>query len=48
VNLARSITTAEVPLRRTSSLLTQMGTTLKNTIKWNISASLMNNFIGGI
>ena len=47
-NLARSIATAEAPMQRVSNILSQMGTTLKNTIKWNISASIINGFVGGI
>ncbi len=46
--LAQSITTAEVPIRRTNTLLTEFATTLKNTARWQISSSIMNSFVGAI
>jgi hypothetical protein len=33
-----------VPLRRSSGLLSSLGTTLKNTVKWQISSSLIQGF----
>lgn len=47
-NLAQSITTAEVPLKRANSVLTEFATTLKNTARWQISSSIMNSFVGSI
>lgn len=44
--LATSITHAEVPLRRTNALLSEFGTTLKNTVRWQISSSLLHGFMG--
>jgi TP901 family phage tail tape measure protein len=35
-------------LRQTNTLLDRMGETLSNTIKWGISSSLMNQFVGSI
>ena len=46
--LAQSITTAEVPLRRSSALLREFGTTLKNTTRWQISSSVVHGFMGAI
>jgi hypothetical protein len=39
---------AEVPLGRTNKLLTSLGTTLKNTIKWQLSSSMLHGFIRAI
>ena len=46
--LAQSIITAEVPLRRSSALLREFGTTLKNTTRWQISSSVVHGFMGAI
>lgn len=46
--LAQSITKAELPLRRSSDLLVRFGTTLKNTVRWQISSALLHGFIGSI
>ena len=37
-----------MPLRRGNSLLTQFYTTLKNTARWQLSASLIRGFTSGI
>jgi hypothetical protein len=47
-SLAQSVANSEVPLRRTSALLTEMGTVLKNTIKWQISSSMLHGFMGAM
>lgn len=46
--LAQSITTAEIPLRRSSGLLTQFATTLKNTVRWQLSSSVLHGFMGAV
>ena len=46
--LAQSITTAEIPLRRSSGLLTEFATTLKNTVRWQISSSILHGFMGAV
>lgn len=46
--LAMSISTAELPLRRTSNLVTQLGVTLKNTAKWQLSSSMLHGFMSAI
>lgn len=46
--LATAISQADIPLRRTNKLLTEMGTVLKNTIKWQISSSAIHGFMGAI
>lgn len=46
--LARSITTAEIPLKRTNTLLSEFATTLKNTARWQISSSILHGFMGSL
>lgn len=48
VNLAQSIVTAEVPLKRTNTLLNNFAVTLKNTAKWQLSSSLLHGFMGSL
>ena len=46
--LARAVSNSEVPIMKVSNLFTQLGTTLKNTIKWQISSTAIHAFIGGL
>ena len=46
--LARSIATAEIPLRRTNSLLNDFAVTMKNTVKWQLSSSIMHGFLSSV
>jgi TP901 family phage tail tape measure protein len=46
--IAKSISTAEVPLKRTSSLLSEFSTTLKNTARWQLSSSILHGFMGSL
>ena len=48
LKLSQSIITAEAPLKRTSTLLTQFKTTLANTARWQISSSVLHGFMGAI
>jgi len=48
MKLTQSILTAEIPLKKTSTLLTQFSNTLKNTARWQISSSLLHGFMGSI
>ena len=47
-SLARSITLAETPMRSLSAKLTELGTTLKNTARWQISSSILHGFMGTV
>ena len=47
-NLATSVTQAELPLKRTNSLLKEFGTTLANTARWQISSSILHGFMGSL
>ena len=40
--LARSISQAEVPLKKSNKLLEEFSTTLKNTARWQISSSILH------
>ena len=46
--LAQSITTAEIPLKRSNALLAEFGTTIKNTARWQLSSSILHGFIGSL
>ena len=46
--LTQSIMSAEVPLKRTSTLLSNFATTLKNTAKWQISSSILHGFMSSV
>lgn len=46
MSLARSIATAEVPTARLSAKLVKFGQTIKNTINWQISSSIVHGIVG--
>lgn len=46
--LAQSITDAEVPLRRTSNLMTELWATMKNTMRWQFTSSAMHGFMSAV
>ena len=46
--IAKGALTTNVKLKETNSLLDRMGNTLINTIKWNISSSVVNSFTNSI
>ena len=46
--LTQAVVTAEVPLKRTSTLLSNFATTLKNTARWQISSSILHGFMGSL
>ena len=48
MSLSKSILSAEVPLRRTSTLLNGLWTTMKNTARWQLSSSMLHGFMGTI
>ena len=48
VQLARSISAAEVPLKRSNTMLSEFLVTLKNTARWQISSSIMHGFMGSV
>ena len=46
--LASSITNAHMPIKQTSKLLTNFATTMKNTIKWQLSSNLVHGLQSGL
>jgi TP901 family phage tail tape measure protein len=48
LQLARSISQAEAPAIRMSNTLREMGNTLKNTVRWQLSSSMLHGFMGAV
>ena len=48
IQLTDAIQGAEIPLRRTGKLASELWTTLKNTARWQISASIIQGFQGAL
>lgn len=48
LNLAKTVATAETPVRNINGQLNEMWTTLKNTARWQISSSVLHGFMGAI
>lgn len=48
LKLAQAIATADTPVTRVNKKLVEMGTVLKNTIRWQISSSAVHGFSGAI
>lgn len=46
-DLARSVTTAEAPLKRTSKLVDDLKRSLKGALNWQISSNVIQGLIGG-
>ena len=48
LKVAQSITAAELPLRRTNTLMNELWTTMKNTMRWQLTSSALHGFVGSI
>lgn len=48
LGLAKSVVSTQAPVKQANTMLTQLGTTLKNTARWQLSSSMLHAFIGGI
>lgn len=48
LSLAQSVMQADAPLRRTNALVSELWTTMKNTVRWQISSSVLHGFMGTI
>lgn len=48
MSLASSIVSADVPLKRTNALVSELWTTMKNTARWQLSSSVLHGFMGTI
>lgn len=46
--LAQAVATSEVPVKRLSGLFGELGTVLKNTIRWQISSSMIHGFMSSV
>ena len=46
--LAQSVAGAEVPIRRSNALLSELWTTMKNTARWQLTSSMLHGFMGAI
>lgn len=46
--LATAVSQSEIPVRRVNSALAQMGTVLKNTIRWQLSSTAIHAFSGAV
>ena len=47
-DLSKSIILAEVPLKRTNKLISEMWVSLKNAARWQISSSVLHGFMGAL
>lgn len=48
LQLANSIASAEIPLRKTSGLFSNLWTTMKNTARWQLSSTALHAFMGAV
>lgn len=46
--LAQSISSAEVPIRRSNALLSELWVTMKNTARWQLTSSVLHGFMGAV
>lgn len=48
LSLTKSVANAEIPIRRSNALLKEMGTTLANAARWQLSSSILHGFMGAV
>lgn len=48
LKVTSSITQAELPLRRTNTLMNELWVTMKNTMRWQLTSSVLHGFIGSL
>jgi hypothetical protein len=48
LQVTNAVAKAEVPLRRSNKLVTELWTTLKNTARWQLSSTILHNFMGSL
>ena len=46
--IAKAVQTAQVPIQKTQGILSEFATTMKNTVKWQLSSSLLHGFMSSI
>ena len=48
LKVATAITQAELPLKRTNKLFDQLWVTMKNTMRWQLTSSVLHGFVGAL
>lgn len=48
LKVASSITQAELPVRRTNTLMNELWVTMKNTMRWQLTSSVLHGFVGSL
>lgn len=48
IGLAKTISYAQVPIKKTNALLDEMWATMKNTARWQLTSSALHGFIGAL
>ena len=48
LQLAKAISTADTPVTRINNKIAELGTTLKNTARWQLSSSILHGFMGAV
>jgi hypothetical protein len=48
LGLARSVASAEIPLRKTNTLIDKAYAGLKRTIGWQLSSGIIHGFVGSV
>lgn len=46
MSLSKAIMSADVPIRRTNALISELWTTMKNTVRWQLTSSVLHGFMG--
>jgi hypothetical protein len=46
--LTKAVASAEVPIRKTNKLVKELGETLANTARWQLSSSVLHGFMGAL
>lgn len=48
LDVAAAVAKAEIPLKRSSKLLDSLWVTMKNTVRWQVTSSALNSFVGAL
>lgn len=48
LNFAQAVSQAQIPMRRTNALLSEMWATMKNTVRWQLTSSMLHGFMGAM
>ena len=46
--LTQAVMSAEIPIRRSNAMITELWTTMKNTARWQLTSSMLHGFIGAV